>query len=134
VRPDCIYTWNGHDFERRSDSQFHDSPSDLIHDLGEPPTYKRANVLLSEGSRHFRYFRDKPTVEYKKRYPLLKSLIERLGRGHRVNFGEELHEELKDFIKRVWAAPSAYQETILADGPCRDKCSNDDEDYASGEC
>lgn len=132
-RPDCIYRWDGRRFEWKSDSRFH-SPSDLAHDLGEAPGYNRANVLLSEGAEYFRYFGANCPVDYKREYPHLKSLVEELGQGHRVNFESELREELRRFIQRLWDASSAYRETAVPDTACRDKCSHADEDFATVEC
>jgi hypothetical protein len=133
ARPDCIYRWDGHCFEWKSDARFH-SPSDLAHDLGRAPGYKRANVLLSERTENFRYFGAKCPVDYKREYRHLKSLIEGLGRGHRVNFGSELREELRRFIQNLWETPSAYRETVVPDMPCRDKCSDSGEGLTTVDC
>lgn len=54
-RPDCIYRWDGHRFEWKTDSMFHSS-FDLAHDLGDEPRYSRSHVLLSEGIDNFKYF------------------------------------------------------------------------------
>lgn len=133
ARPDCIYRWDGRRFEWKSDSRFH-LPSDLAHDLGRAPGYKRAKVLLSEGSENFRYFGPNSPLDYKQRYRSLKSLVEGLGQGHRVNFESELREELRRFIQQLCATPSAYRETAVPDTPCRDKCSRADEDFATIDC
>jgi hypothetical protein len=132
-RPDCIYTWDGQHFQRKHDSKFHSAASNLAHDLGEPPPYTRANVLLSQGSE-FRYFGENCPVRYKQEYPRLKALVEGLGQGHRVNFDAELQGELRRFIKQALGARSLYRETPIPDEPCPDRCSSGDEDYASGEC
>jgi len=133
-RPDCIYEWDGRRFDRRPDSKFHSSPSDLAHDLGMPPGYKRANVLLSEGKENFRYFADKCPVDYKSKYLRLRLLIEGLGQGHRVNFDPELQEELRQFMKQLWQVRFRYREPIVKQVPCRDSCSAADEKYAVGDC
>lgn len=133
-RPDCIYEWGGRQFDRRPNAKFHSSPSDLAHDLGTYPNYKRANVLLSEGKENFRYFGDKCPVEYKVKYPKLKTLIDGLGQGHRVNFGSELKDELRQFMDELWGARFRYREPIIKDAPCRDSCSAVDDKYAVGEC
>jgi hypothetical protein len=133
-RPDCIYEWHRGGFERRPDSKFHSAPSNLAHDLGKAPGYKRANVLLSEGTNHFRYFGEKCPVEYKSPYPRLKFLVEGLGQGHRVNFGLELQKELRQFIRRLFQLQFRYREPVVKQSACRDSCSPADEKYAVGEC
>ena len=132
-RPDCIYRWDGHRFEWKTDSKFHSS-SDLAHDLGEEPLYGRAHVLLSEGTDNFRYFGDACSIDYKKEYPYLKVLVERLGQGHRVNFGPELQIELSRLVERLWKMPWQYLQTLVPTTPCRDKCGTDDDDFIEVEC
>jgi hypothetical protein len=133
ARPDCIYRWDGRRFAWKSGSRFH-SPSASVHDLGRAPGYKRANVLLSRGAENFRYFGANCPLEYKREYRHLKSLVEKLGQGHRINFEPELREELRQFIQRLWGAPWAYRETVVPDVPCRDKCSRADEEFATVDC
>jgi len=133
-RPDCIYEWDGRRFDRRPDAKFHASQEDLKHDLGTHPHYKRANVLISEGKQNFRYFRDKCPIEYKSKYHRLKSLIDGLGQGHRVNFDSELKEELRQFMDELLRVPFRYREPIIKDVPCRDSCSASDEKHVVGEC
>jgi hypothetical protein len=133
ARPDCIYRWDGRRFEWKSDSKFHSS-SDLAHDLGKAPGYNRANVLLSEGTDNFRYFGAECPIDYKRDYRHLKSKVERLGQGSRVNFESELQEELRLFIERLWGASSAYRETAVPTTPCPDKCSHADEDFETIDC
>jgi Nucleotide modification associated domain 2 len=128
-RPDSIYRWNGSRFEWKSDAKFH-SAHDLAHDLGDGPEYKRANVLLSEDEENFRYFGAACPISYKAEYPVLQSLIERLGQGSRVNHEPGLEAELRRFIQRLWHTPWPYRETAVPNAPCRDKCSQaDDEDF-----
>jgi hypothetical protein len=132
-RPDCIYRWDGHAFEWKSDAKFH-SPSFLVHDLGRAPGYKRANVILSETEDDFRYFGAKCPVDYKREYRHLKSLVEELGQGHRVNFGPELRKEIREFIRQLWATSSAYRETLVPSALSCDACDDSNEDFASIEC
>jgi hypothetical protein len=135
ARPDCIYVWRDRRFQRKLSAKFHSSASDLKHDLGEPSSYPRAKVLLSEGADNFRYFGDKCSIQYKNgSYPHLTSLIETLGQGHRVNFSQTLRTELEHFFPLLWAESSAYRETQVPDFPCGDKCSIHDDDFAEGEC
>jgi hypothetical protein len=133
-RPDCIYEWDGRRFGRRPDAKFHSSASDLAHDLGMHPRYKRASVLLSEGKENFRYFADECPVEYKSKYPRLRLLIEGLGQGHRVNLSVELKQELRQFMKQLWQVRSRYREPIIKETPCRDSCSAAADEYAVDEC
>jgi putative DNA base modification enzyme with NMAD domain len=132
-RPDCIYRWDGHRFEWESDSKFHSS-SDLDHDLGEGPSYNRAKVILSETPEAFRYFGANCPIDYKTDFPHLKSLVEGLGQGHRVNFDPAVRDELQQFMKRLWSVPSAFRETAIPDTPCRDKCGKSDEDCVTVVC
>lgn len=132
-RPDCIYRWDGHRFEWRTDSKFH-SPSDMNHDLGEEPRYKRAHVPLSEGTDNFRYFSAACRIHYKKEYRRLATLVENLGQGYRVNFGSELQSELALFLKCLWAGPWKYRQTLIPRKPCPDKCDAGDNDFVGVVC
>jgi Nucleotide modification associated domain 2 len=98
-RDDCIYRYQPDRYVRRKDAKFHDKPSDLAHDLGEPPEYPRAAVLLSTD---FRYFGIKGTDEYKSRYKLIRKAVESLGRGQRVNLTPELKEQFLVMKKWLW--------------------------------
>ena len=126
ARPDCIYRWDSHRFERKPEAKFH-SRVDLAHDLGEAPEYGRANVLLSEGTKNFKYFREKCPIRYKKEYPYLKSLIENLTQGFRSSLEPNLLAELRRFLPRVWDARSAYRETPRPDAGCEHKCGIGDD-------
>lgn len=128
-RPDCVYRWDGHRFEWRTDSKFH-SPSDMEHDLGEEPRYNRAHVLLSEGIDNFRYFGDACKIRYKKSYRQLATLVENLGQGHRVNSGTELKKELSQVLDRLWAMRWKYRQTPIPRKACPDKCHAGDDDFA----
>jgi len=132
-RPDCIYRWHGHRFEWKTDSKFHSS-SDLAHDLGEEPRYSRANVLLSEGCDNFRYFGDACRIRYKKEYPRLRTLVESLGQGHRVNFGSELRTELSRLVDRLRVMSWENCQTPIPRKPCRDKCGTGDDDFVGVDC
>jgi len=98
-RLDRIYQLRGAHFERRRGALFHDRPGDLIHDLGPPPLYARAAVLLSTD---FRYFGAKGTASYKVRYRSLGRAIANLKRGHRVNHGTAVLDELLSLKDAVW--------------------------------
>jgi hypothetical protein len=77
----------------------HHGPKDLVHDLGQPPNYKKANVLLSTD---FRYFGASGTAEYKSRFQLVRKAVEHLGRGHRVRHAERLRAELLSLKQQIW--------------------------------
>ena len=133
ARPDSIYQWDGRRFQWKSGSKFH-LPSDLEHDLGQAPDYDRANVLLSEGMDNFRYFGANCPVDYK-RYLHLKLLIGKLGRAYRVhNFEPEVQQELNGFTEELLRTTWVYRETATPNSPCPDKCSDADNDYATGDC
>jgi hypothetical protein len=98
-RHDCIYRPQSGRYVRRGNAKFHDKPSDLTHDLGRHPGYARANVLLSTD---FRYFGAEGDAEYKAKYRLIRSAVERLGRGQRVNLSPELREQFLAMKKWLW--------------------------------
>jgi Nucleotide modification associated domain 2 len=97
-RGDCIYERRGDRFAWRRGA-LHHGPNDLVHDLGEPPDYPKANVLLSTD---FRYFGKDGTADYKTRYHTIKEAVESLGRGHRVRHDEPLRIELLVLKREVW--------------------------------
>jgi len=97
-RGDRIYERRGGRFAWR-EGALHHGPEHLVHDLGEPPDYPRANVLLSTD---FRYLGASGTAEYKSRFPLVGAAVERLGRGHRVWYHEPLRIELLALKHQVW--------------------------------
>jgi hypothetical protein len=98
-RGDCIYRRSGNRFFWRTGS-LHHGPSHVIHDLGKPKHYPRANVLLSND---FRYFGGDGSAAYKLRYPHIKRAIQRLGRGHRVNHDPKLRSQLEALKERIWS-------------------------------
>lgn len=100
-RADRIYQRLGDVFGRRPEALFHDRPSDLTHDLGRPPAYVRATVLLSTD---FRYFGGAGTAHYRKRYPLLGRAIAGLKRGHRLNHSTAVLKQLLALKDAVWKA------------------------------
>jgi hypothetical protein len=133
TRADCIYGWDGQRFKWKNDAMYH-SPDDVEHDLGIFPEYERANVLLSEGSKNYRYFKAACPIDYKRSYPHLRSLVERLGQGHRINFPSQLQTELRRFIQRIWKLKSTARRTSVPDVPYRDKCGSRDDDFVRVDC
>jgi hypothetical protein len=98
TREDRIYERRGKRFVWRAGS-LHHGPDHVLHDLGEPPTYPKANVLLST---EFRYLGKEGSADYKTRYPAIKEAVENLGRGHRVQPDEPLRMELLALKRDVW--------------------------------
>ena len=97
-RSDCVYESRGSRFAWRRGA-LHHGPKDLVHDLGPWPDYNKANVLLSTD---FRYFGVSGTAEYKSLFPLVKTAVEQLGRGHRVTHDERLRKQLMALKKQIW--------------------------------
>lgn len=97
-RGDCIYERRASRFYWRNRA-LHHGREHLVHDLGQPPNYKKANVLLSSD---FRYFGASGTAEYKSRFQLVKKAVEQLGQGHRVRHAERLYAELLSLKQQIW--------------------------------
>jgi hypothetical protein len=119
-RRDCIYKRSGGRFARKAGAKFHHGPGDLEHDLGVPPLYPNA-VLLSDGAKSFRYFGTQCPVQYKKRFPRLRKLVEQLTEGHRVNHDPELYKELLRLKKELWEIKLSIAQTpavLQPDGRC----------------
>ncbi|WP_175498137.1 hypothetical protein [Dokdonella immobilis] len=106
-RGDCIYAWRGGRYDLRKDARFHNHPGDLVHDLSAPPAYRRANTLLSTD---FRYFGSMGTDKYKRLFPRVARRVASLGRGHRVNHGLALEQELRDLIDWAFTFSSVVPE------------------------
>ena len=132
-RPDRIYEWSHGRFSWRFDAKFHSSKN-LRHDLGNPPAYKRANVLLSEGTKSFRYFRCDCPLDYKSQFPSLKRLIENLNQGHRVNLSTDLRSEVDLLVKQVFRMRSIHNRTEVPSASCVHSCSREDEAFRVVEC
>lgn len=126
-RADCIYSWNEGSHVRKVHAKFHGNLGDLRHDLGQPPDYKRAWVLLSNGLENFRHFGTGRPEDYKKNNPYLKSEIESLTQGHRVNHDPALRRELERLGERVFAMPfTAATVPVRASGKKCHDCSAQD--------
>jgi hypothetical protein len=132
-RPDRVYEWSNGRFSWRLDAKFH-SLQTLRHDLGNPPRYRRANVLISEGARSFRYFRCDCPLDYKSQFPVLKRLIGNLTQGHRVNLSSELRSEVDSLIKQVFRMRSIYNQTDVPPASCGHSCSRVDDAFRVVEC
>jgi len=98
-RADCIYEWKRGRFAPRTGALYHGSPGDLVHDLGQHPSYPRANTLLS---RDFCYFGASGSSFYKEgKFPAVKKAVATLGRGHRVHHEARLLAELEELA--LWS-------------------------------
>jgi hypothetical protein len=118
-RDDCIYAFQRGRYVRRRNAKFHDKPSDLTHDLGDPPEYTRANVLLSTD---FRYFGINGTDEYKSRYELIRKAVRNLGRGQRVNLATGLREQFFAMKKWLWRKSESKVLGQPTDAPSGGSC------------
>jgi len=101
-RGDCVYRFANGRYSWRKHAEHH-GPGDLVHDLGKPPLYSRANVLLSTD---FRYFGKAATDKYKAKFRLVRQAVERLGQGQRVHHDDALRDELLKLITWVWRGTS----------------------------
>lgn len=97
-RSDRVYSWRQGRFAWRHRA-LHHGPKDLLHDLGEPPNYEKANVLLSTD---FRYLGASGVADYKSQFRLVKEAVEQLGRGHRVRHAGGLRAELLLLKQQIW--------------------------------
>jgi Nucleotide modification associated domain 2 len=113
-RIDCIYEWRGGAFRRRRDARVHATSEDRVHDLGEPPAYPRANVLLSE---NYRYFAESRPADHSA-YPALARLIDRLGQGHRIHHGERVKDELERYLAAIWSVAPTRTVPLPAGSIC----------------
>jgi hypothetical protein len=118
-REDRIYKRRGDRFVRRSGARHHFKPHDLAHDLGQFPSYTRANVLLSTD---FRYFGARGSDDYKRQFPRIRREIEKLKRGFRVQLGELLRAELLALKEQVWANTQRKMVGKPTSKPSRSSC------------
>jgi hypothetical protein len=98
-RRDCIYLWDNRMYRVKRDARFHGSLAHLYHDLGTPPEYPRANVLISDD---FRYFGGSLPENYKQQFPQLRQAIESLRQGHRVFHSARLRENLEILLRQTF--------------------------------
>jgi len=133
VRPDCIYKRTGNRFTRKVKAMFHTEPGHLEHDLGTPPLYENAHVLLSVGADNFRYFGNRCPVQYKKKFLLLRKEVEGLTQGHRVNHDPQLYKQLSALKKLLWKVPSPIARTPIPAKP-DGRCDFGDDAVECGGC
>lgn len=120
-RRDCIYDARGSRFVERRGALHHGHPGDLEHDLGPSPGYPRANTLLSQD---YRYFNGKGSDEYKTLFPRVARLVATLGRGHRVNHGPALEQELTRMIEWSLASDAPDNSGSVRDEKRRGTCNS----------
>jgi len=113
-RPDCIYENRNGKAARKESAMYHNQSDEINKDVGED--FGKAHVLLSND---FRYFGNLASDKYKKRFSLVKSLVENLKRGHRVNHSAELCEQLKCLVAETW---QEYSQKQLGKPSDSDKC------------
>ncbi len=97
-RPDAVYEWQGHDLRWKEGALYHE-PSATEHDVGLPPNYERAVVLVSN---EFRYFGRNSTDHYKQEFPVLAESVGAAGRAYRVNHSQQVQSALIALIERTW--------------------------------
>lgn len=132
LRPDCIYEFRRGTYRWRPGAIYH-SREDLRHDLGDPPDYGRAKVLLVEDSSDFRYWGPSCPIAYTSRYRKLGEFIRALGIGHRSNLSESLRTSVLSLLSEVWSAPETPGNSSVLSAHSLSKCSLD-EGGAECEC
>lgn len=131
-RPDRIYQWTGERFVRRAGVSpgMHETHEDLVHDLGEHPTYDRTEVLLST---NFRYLGGSGTTAYGRDLPALAPpWLHDLNRDYEGNHSAEVQDALRRLQEQLWAA---YPEQMVIGKPTQPPetggecgCLNEDDD------
>ncbi len=121
-RGDRIYRRVGGDFVWRKGARYHEDGRQLAHDLGKPPGYQRAVTLLSSD---FRYWGKKGTADYRERFPAVAAMLDRLGRGYRVNLSTKVRQELRELQKSQWQEhPHTLVLGLPSDGDYRRICNS----------
>ena len=117
-RPDCIYERIRDRLRLKQDARFHEDGEGMATDIGAPPTYERANVLVS---RNFRYLGGNGTHEYKFRYPKLTAAVEAKKQGQNAyTFDDRVGSELlrlRDELWKKYPDPVAGPPTEAGGGP-----------------
>ncbi|MDD2708640.1 MAG: hypothetical protein PHV34_11585 [Verrucomicrobiae bacterium] len=99
IRPDCIYQKEGVNYSWKKGSDFHKNGSNIDHDLGKFPERKRAIALLIN---NFRYFGEENTLNWQEKYDHLKTMLDDLKQGHRVNHSTEVESDLNKLKDAIW--------------------------------
>ena len=98
-RRDRIYRWVGHKLSQIR-NLIH-GPENCRKDIGRPPAYAGAAVLLS---KNFRYFGCEPADQFTDRFPSLMSYVAKVGQGHRIRFPGRVEAELHAMANKIWKA------------------------------
>jgi hypothetical protein len=125
-RPDCIYEYFDSRYQRRPGAKFHSKIGDLEHDLGYPPDYGSARVLLVEDCSKFRYFRDSCPFDYLSKYTELAEFIRKMTQGHRTNLSESLLVNVRSLLIQVWETPVTPNNSLVPSAPSMINCSQDE--------
>src|SRR5437870_5010478 len=96
-RPDCIYRDVQGRAKRKLGARFHSDSDQRRRDVGS--RFERAFVLLSND---FRYLGDQGDNDYKHEFIAIKTLVEALKQGHRVNHSANLRTQLLKLKRQVW--------------------------------
>ncbi len=131
-RPDRVYEYRDGEYLWRTGAKYHSS-NELTHDLGVPPDYERAKVLLSEGCSQFRYFGSSCPIPYNSRYQYLAAFVGNLGRGHRVNLKDAVRAEMLTFLDDIWKTRETPENTDVPNTHCPTRCG-EDEDEGGFDC
>ncbi len=126
ARPDCIYKDKNGVPERKPSARYHAETDEREKDVGMK--FEKAFVLLSE---NFRYFGGNGTDSYKQKFPSVKTLIEGLKRGHRLNYSGQLRSELIALKDHLW---SQYEKMILGPPTDPDRTRVCNRETPSAEC
>jgi len=100
-RRDCVYAWRNGTFQLRRDAVIAIGVDEMANDLGEPPAYKHAQVLLSD---NYRYFAETRPADYRAAYPALARMIDQLGQGHRVHHGDRVRDDIERYLAHLWGS------------------------------
>jgi len=115
-RSDCIYRWEDGTYRIEKGARFHGTQDHLEHDLGKPPLFDRANVLVS---KDFRYLGGSCPEDYKHRFSYLAMAIESLKQGHRVYHSERLRSELKQLLDETFETHAVKENGLPSQRPRR---------------
>ena len=98
-RSDSIYRWRAGRLVQISNDVH--GKDNCIKDIGTPPNYAGARVLVC---REFRYFGSADSAQFTSPFPDLMRYVSKVGQGHRVNLPGRVHGELDSLSSAIWAA------------------------------
>ena len=127
LRPDCVYEFFNGTYRWRPGAKYH-LPEDLEHDLGKPPDYGRARVLLAENSSDFRYFGPSCPIPYQSEYGELSTFIREMTQGHRSKLSGSLRNAVLSLLAKVLSTPETPDDTPVPSVHSLGNCSRDEGD------